>query len=390
MVGLALVEQRIPPQAVDVAVTDFFSRRWRSAWSAFLELEADGLEIDALSAADIIKRNGGDLTVAELTATTAGMVKVNEKIFVDKILAASYGRRRIRELFAEIEKVQRGEIEIENFKPQGSFKSLADILETDVKPALKDLSEGITHRIKTGFEKIDNVIGGGLSMSDVMVVAALTGAGKSAFVLQLATNIAKQNIPVAYVSGEMTDKENGLRLLSQAADFFNLNSVTHIDAQEHYFLNQWLEALKPLPIYFDSTTFDLQSLSKNLKHLVSQTGIKVLILDYLQLFKLAKNDHRQRTERIAEASQEVKRIAMEYGVAVVEVVQFNREGAKSLKTTMHDLEGSSQLEKDASLIFIIDREDDSSEVTLRIVKGRNTGKCAIPGTYKGMTLNFEF
>jgi replicative DNA helicase len=81
---------------------------------------------------------------------------------------------------------------------------------------------------------------------------------------------------------------------------------------------------------------------------------------------------------------------MEFGIAVIEVVQFNREGSKSIKSSMHDLEGSSQLEKDASLIFIIDREEDSSEINLRLVKGRNAAKTQIPGIFRGMTLNFEF
>ena len=115
-----------------------------------------------------------------------------------------------------------------------------------------------------------------------------------------------------------------------------------------------------------------------------------MIIDYLQLFKTDKMSRQKRTERIAEVSQEVKRIAMRFGLAVIEVVQFNREGAKSIKSTMHDLEGSSQLEKDASLIFIIDREENSSEVELRIVKGRNVGKCGIKGSFKDMYLDFEF
>lgn len=405
LIALALTCARIPDGARDVSTTDFHSGINKGLWAAFLELDEEGREIEAFSAYDIFRRDNEfhsrSFKVSDLSRMTDGMIKVNENVFVEKIKNTAARRYAMRELYAAIEKVQSGEVSLETLKtkietidstnqPTGNFKRLGDILETQVKPALEDLRCGITHRISTGFEKIDNVIGGGLSASDVVIVAAQTGAGKSAFVLQLATNIAKQNIPVAFVSGEMSDKENGMRLLSQAAKFFNLNSATHIDEQELKFLNQWLEALKPLPIYFDSTTFDLQSLARSLRRLVASTGIKVLVIDYLQLFKVSKGDQKQRTERIAEVSQEMKRIAMELGIAVIEVVQFNREGAKSIKATMYDLDGSSQLEKDASLIFIIDRDGDSAEVSLRLVKGRNTGKFEIPGSFTGMTLNFQF
>jgi replicative DNA helicase len=115
------------------------------------------------------------------------------------------------------------------------------------------------------------------------------------------------------------------------------------------------------------------------------------VIDYIQLLKLNRVDKHTRTERITECSQEVKRIAMEYGIAVIEVAQFNREGAKSGEPTMHDLEGSSQLEKDTSLIFILDRPNpEQPNVKLRIVKGRNAGTSAIEGFFKGWRLTFDF
>ncbi len=257
---------------------------------------------------------------------------------------------------------------------------------------LADLRHGVTRRISTGFSALDRLVGGGISLSDVVVVAALPGAGKSSFVLQLAAQIAGQGVPVGFLSGEMSNRENALRLLSQMSKTANLNSVTHLGETEFEYLTQWVnhKPFNDLPIYFNSQTSDLHTLSRSLRGMVEEKGLKVLVVDYIQLFRLNRFDRVSRFERIAEVSQEIKRIAMEYGIAVIEVAQFNREGAKSLKTSMHDLEGSSQLEKDASLIFIIDREEDSAGITLRIVKGRNSGKCELRGTFQGALLNFEF
>jgi replicative DNA helicase len=407
LIGLTLLDGSIPVAARELATTDFFDPNHRAVWSAFLELEEGRQEIECLSALEIVKKNNPKIaevfSVSELTDTTFGMVpRTNETVFVSKIKLAAHKRFLMRELSAQIENLSTGgaetlttlkrkldELEIAGDE-RGRFTPLGEILERDVKPALADLSRGITNRISTGFDSIDHNIGGGFTLSDVVVVAALPSAGKSSFVLQLAVNIAKQNIPVAFVSGEMSDKENGLRLLSQAAKVINLNSATHIGENEHKYLTKWADELKQLPIYFDSKTSDLQSIGRSLRLLVEQMGVKVLVIDYIQLFKTSRYDRTSRTERIAECSQEVKRIAMEYGIAVIEVAQFNREGAKSLKTSMFDLEGSGQLEKDASLVFIIDRDENSSDVTLRIVKGRNVAKCELRGEYKGMILNFEF
>ena len=116
-----------------------------------------------------------------------------------------------------------------------------------------------------------------------------------------------------------------------------------------------------------------------------------MIVDYIQLLKLSKTSKAERYERITEASQEVKRIAMRFGICVIEVAQFNREGAKREKPNLSDLEGSSQLEKDISLCFILDRDAvDREKVDLRIVKGRNTGLSTIEGRFTGANLNFEF
>lgn len=403
LIGLALVRGVIPQGAKSLSTEDFYNPAYRSAWRAFLELDEERQPIDPISAHAIIKRDNANAgPISYLSATSDGMPNCNEKVFVDKIKDASVRRHLMKRLTANIGRLEKGEKGIIQSlrreladleyaeEAKGRFRPLSEIIEADVIPALHELRQGRTSKISTGFEAIDRVIGGGISLTDVVLVAGLPGGGKSALVLKLAANIAKQDIPVAFLSGEMSDRENGLRLLSQSASVVNLNSATHIYDDELTNLLEWADALKGLPIYFDSTTYDLQTISASLRGLVEQHGIKVLVIDYIQLLKQTKNDRTKRFERITETSQEVKRLAMEYGIAVIEVAQFNREGAKSGTPGMHDLEGSSQLEKDTSLIFIIDREEQGSNIKLRIVKGRNSGTTEVSGRFDGWKLNFEF
>lgn len=402
LIGLTLVKGYIPFAARGLTTTDFYDRRNRDTWSAFLELAEENRTIEPMSAADIIKRNTNTpISASELLATTTGMTATHENVYVEKIRNASMRRILISKLHDGIQGLVSGDKDIisrlkrefseigEVDTGKGAFVSMAEVVEWEVKPALEDLSHGVTSKIPTGWDAIDRAIGGGLSLSDVVLVAGLPGGGKSAFVLQLASNFAKLGYPVAFVSGEMSNRENGLRLLSQLSGTQNLNSLTHIAADERDFLLKWADEMAKLPIEWNCTTYDLRTLSRNIRAL-SEQGVKVLVIDYIQLYKLDKLSKNQRTERIAETSQEVKRIAMEFGIAVIEVAQFNREGAKSGKPTMQDLEGSSQLEKDTSLIFIIDQIPESQEVALRIVKGRNTGTSTISGVFAGWKLTFNF
>lgn len=402
LVGLVLLDQFLPTEATVLSPEDFYTLQWRQAWSAILEIARNNEPIDALAVHKTLKEQGSNLSVTELLSTTIDLAHLNPQSLVKHISESSNRRKLIKELSATVNQLSVGEVDVTEVKAkiaglretdfQSSFRSLGDILEREVRPALHDLKDGKTRKIPTGFAAIDDAIGGGLSPSDILVVAAMTGAGKSAFALQLASQIAMQNIPVAFASGEMTDKENALRLLSQCAKVMNLNTATKIYETEHEYLNKWLDhdQFTKLPLYFDSKTSDLRTLNRNLKYFVENHGIKVLVIDYIQLFRLDRYEKVSRVERIAEASQEVKRIAMEHGVAVVEVAQFNREGAKSGRPTMSDLEGSSQLEKDASLIFIIDRDQETDDIELRIVKGRNTARSAIRGKFTGAYLLFDF
>ena len=404
LIGLTLVKGYIPAGARSLSTTDFYNRRNRDTWSAFLELSEEGRTVEPLSAIEILKRNSTQVpTASELLANSHDIPPgTSESQFVDKIRNASARRLMISKLHDGIQALVRGDKgvignlrkELDGLEyaeeSKGSFVSMADVVEHEIKPALKDLRQGITNRISTGWPEIDRHIGGGLSLSDILLVVGLPGGGKSAFVLQLASNMAKQGYPVAFLSGEMSNRENGLRMLSQLSKSYNLNSTTHIKESDEGILYPWVDYMAKLPIHWDCRTYDLQTLASSLRSLVAEKGIKVLVIDYIQLFKLNKYDKATRTERIAEASQEVKRIAMEFQIAVIEVAQFNREGALSEKPKMQHLEGSSQLEKDTSLIFIIDRVPDTNQIGIRVVKGRNTGEATIDGLFTGWNLRFDF
>lgn len=289
-------------------------------------------------------------------------------------------------------------LSVESGRADEHFVPLGKVIDGDVLAALENLRYGRSSKIRTGFNQID-LATGGIAPSDVLLVAADTGAGKSALALQMAYQIAHQGIPTAFLAGEMTNGENVLRLLSQLSGVTNLNWLTHITDPEYKLLVEWATSIKNAPIYFEHRISDMQTLRTHLRSLVRRQKVKVLVIDYIQLFKMERLDRRKRNERIAEASQEVKRLANELEIAIIEVAQFNREGAKSAQAGLHDLEGSGQLEKDASLIFLLDLSDGEfedgdrrkyREAKIRIVKGRNVGKGECIGKFYGRSVQFDF
>lgn len=404
LIGQCLVDGKTIP---GLTSTDFYSPVWRDCYSVICELDEEGREVELLGVIEKMRQSRKDLDVSTLSNATYGLVTARSTDkWVEQLRNYATRRYLMRELSKQIdflqnetdvtECVNRLENRIDVVRTElgpkdERFISLAEVIDQEVLPALDSLRQGQTEKIPTGFEVLDHAIGGGLGTSDVAIVAGLPGGGKSAFVLQMAAQIAKRGTPIAFLSGEMTNKENGLRLVSQEADFINLNSICHLYDDQYRNLREWAISLRGLPMYIDHKTSDIQTMGSHLRALVRRKGVKVLFVDYIQLMKLQRIDKRTRHERITEASQEMKRIANELEISVVEVAQFNREGAKNGKPGMFDLESSGQLEKDTSLIFIIDRSEiQPEEITVRIVKGRNTGKAEIRGRFKGETLKFSF
>lgn len=400
---------------------DFYSPLHRRIFAAMHTLYSRHSNIDPILIGEELKKEGSLEAIGGITTITNLTFGIPPFLNVEEYIEIVKQKSTLRELIktctrlsnlayaeeesfeAVISQVQTDINDLclrnETGDSDDRFISLEKIIDNDVMADLADLLAGKSRKIKLGFSGIDIAIGGGISTSDVLLLAADTGAGKSAFALQCAYQTAKQGIPTAFLAGEMTNAENVKRLLSQVSGMMNLNWLTHLTENEYRGLTEWATHIKRLPLFMDHRTSDMQTLGTHLKALVRRHGIKVLVIDYIQLLKMQRVDPRKRNERIAEASQEVKRLANELDIAIIEVAQFNREGAKSARATLHDLEGSGQLEKDASLIFILEleeeelRNDDGRKyrtAKVRAVKGRNVGTNVIEGKFYGRSVLFEF
>ncbi len=422
ILGAILVDNDLMKSAAEsLEAEQFYSPLHRRVFAAMLELHSLQRAIDPIVIGEILKREGSLDAIGGITTITNFSFGLPHFSNIDDYIEIVHKKALSRELIRTCSKIQSDALaedtdatelmitaqnlindlcmRAETGGTSERFETLATIIDRDVYKTLDDLVNQRSRKIKTGFPAVDEAIGNGLTLSDVMLLAADTGAGKSALALQIAYQIAREGTPVAFLAGEMTNGENVNRLLSQVSQITNLNWLTRIDRHEHDHLVEWANYIKQLPLLFDHRTTDLHTLAVHLKSIVRRHGVKVLVIDYIQLLKVNKVEKRNRTERIAEVSQEIKRIAQDLGIAIIEVAQFNREGAKSGEPSLHDLEGSGQLEKDASLICLlsqdpVDRWDEKNRkhrtIKLKIVKGRNAGLGEVNGRFYGASLRFEF
>ena len=211
---------------------------------------------------------------------------------------------------------------------------------------------------RTNFPELDDTLGG-LQKSDLIILAARPSVGKTAFALNLALNIARQNIPVGLFSMEMS--------LDQVVDrFLALESGVSLHHLRTGKLGDGLqdvagacESLRSLPIYVDDTPSpNILQMRAMARRLQTEHGLALLIVDYLQLMS-AKRSYDSPVQQVTEISRGLKGLAKELNVPIVAVSQLSRavEQREGRKPRLSDLRDSGSLEQDADLVMFIHRED---------------------------------
>lgn len=210
---------------------------------------------------------------------------------------------------------------------------------------------------KTGFEKLDAVMTG-LNDTDLIVLAARPGMGKSAFALNLATNVCKKqgSRSVAIFSLEMGKEQLVTRMLASEA-LVNNNSLRSgiIDQNEWKQLAKGADELAKMPIYLDETPGITVPQIKAKARRIQNCGL--VIIDYLQLMS-SPNRHTNRVTEISEITRQLKLMAKELKIPVIILSQLNRgvEGRPDKRPMLSDLRESGSIEQDADIILFLYRD----------------------------------
>jgi replicative DNA helicase len=219
--------------------------------------------------------------------------------------------------------------------------------------------------IATGFEKLDKVTSG-WQPSDLIIIAARPGMGKTAFVLSMARNIAIDfGHPVALFSLEMSSVQLITRLISSETGLSSEKLRTgKLEKHEWEQLSTKVKDLEKAPLYIDDTPslsiFDLRAKARRLS---SQHGIKMIIVDYLQLMTAGGSNGKgggNREQEISTISRNLKALAKELEVPVIALSQLSRAvetRGSSKRPLLSDLRESGAIEQDADIVSFIYRPE---------------------------------
>ena len=214
--------------------------------------------------------------------------------------------------------------------------------------------------ITSGFPSIDRITQGWQN-SDMVVIAARPSMGKTAFSLSMACNIAALGIPCAFFSLEMSKEQIVQRILSMETGI-NSKQIRsgQLSTDEWQHLENFVTPIEGMPIVIDDQaamkTLDFRTKAKNY---VEKYGVKIIIIDYLQMMKSTEKTQNRERE-VAEISSTIKAVAKELNVPVIALSQLNRavesrQGDK--RPTLADLRDSGSIEQDADLVCFIHRPE---------------------------------
>ena len=238
--------------------------------------------------------------------------------------------------------------------------------------------------IPTGFNYLDKMLTG-MGRSDLIILAARPGMGKTSFVLNIATNVAKRGLPVAVFSLEMTKEQLTSRIISAEA---------HIDSQimrsGNIQMDDWdnisraVGEISDLPIYLDDTSSvtvsDIKAKIRRLNQDPNRDNVGLVVIDYLQLMSSGKRNE-SRVQEISEITRNLKIMAKELNVPLICLSQLSRSAekgqGKDARPSLSDLRDSGSIEQDADAVlflyrdFYYNQEEDQTKAECIVAKNRH-------------------
>jgi len=245
--------------------------------------------------------------------------------------------------------------------------------------------------IGSGFNSLDSMLAG-MQDSNLIVLAARPGVGKSAFGLNIARHVAvEEKLPTCVFSLEMSKEELVDRLLVRQGmiDAWKLKTGQLSD-EDFVSLSEAMGVLAEAPLYIDdSTGLTVTEVRTKARRLQVDKGIRFIIVDYLQLMHGTTRDNR--VQEVSEISQGLKNLARELKLPILALAQLSRATeARGGRPKLSDLRESGSIEQDADVVMFLHREDEEMRemLTCSIEKHRNGPTGQFPIYFNGKQVSF--
>jgi replicative DNA helicase len=363
----------------------FYDPRHQKIYGAIQALNLHEKPVDIMTVAEELKRSGeleevgGPAYIVELSSHVASSAHIE---YHGRILAQKFLARQLIQFASMIETEAFDEtIDVDELmqRAEGSLfelsqKNMAQEY-TQIDPIVKQAHElllkaahnqesgGLTG-ISTGFTQLDKITAG-WQPSDLVIIAGRPAMGKTSFALSLAKNIAIDNrVPVAFFSLEMNNVQLVNRLLSNVCSISGSKILSgQLDPADWERFDNNIRKMEGAPIYVDDTPgLSVFELRTKARRLVREHGIKVLMVDYLQLMNANGMRFSSRQEEVSTISRSLKGLAKELNIPVLALSQLNRtveqrDGIEGKRPQLSDLRESGAIEQDADLVLFVHRPE---------------------------------
>lgn len=377
-----MIDKKGVDDIIDILSADvFYKEAHQHIFEAIVKLFEGTQPIDLLTVASQLKKDGnldligGEFYLIQLTQKVSSSAHIE---FHARIILQKFIQRSLIKISSEIiedsydestdvfDLLDTAESKLYEIT-QGNIKRSSETAQNLVIQAKKRIEEiakkeGLSG-VPSGFEKLDKLTSG-WQPSDLVIIAARPGMGKTALTLSMARNMAVEyKIPVAFFSLEMSSVQLITRLISSETGLSSEKLRTgNLQKHEWEQLNVKVKGLEKAPLFIDDTPslsiFDLRAKARRLS---SQHGIKLIIVDYLQLMTAGGSQKGgNREQEISTISRNLKALAKELNVPVIALSQLSRAvetRGGSKRPLLSDLRESGAIEQDADIVSFIYRPE---------------------------------
>lgn len=382
VLGAMMIDKKGVDEVIDILSPDaFYKEAHRYIFESIFKLFENSEPVDLLTVSAQLRKDGkldligGDFYLISLTqrVSSSAHIEFHARIILQKYIQRSLikiSNEIIEEAYDEgndvFDLLDTAEAKLYEVT-QGNVKKSTETAQSLVIQAKKKIEE-ISNKdglsgIPTGFDKLDKLTSG-WQPSDLIIVAARPGMGKTALTLTMARNIAVDfNQPVAFFSLEMSSVQLITRLISSETGLSSEKLRTgKLEKHEWEQLNVKVKTLEQAPLFIDDTpSLSIFDLRAKARRLASQYGIKVIMIDYLQLMTAGGSQKGgNREQEISMISRNLKALAKELNVPVIALSQLSRAvetRGGSKRPLLSDLRESGAIEQDADIVSFIYRPE---------------------------------
>ena len=374
--SISLVQDILRPES-------FYKEAHRIIYDTILSLDSKGDPIDLLTVTNELRKNvqlefvGGPYYLVELTQRVSSSANLE---YHARIVSENFIKRELIKISSEITRdsfdyttdvfdlldhAQQQIFQIVDSNLKKKYASVRDILKEAIREleSKRDNDGGLTG-IPTGFSDLDRMTSG-FQKSDLIIIAARPGMGKTAFMVSAMRNAAVQfGKPVAMFSLEMSSVQLINRLISAEAELMS-DKITKgkLEPFEWQRLHERISNLSSAPIFIDDTpALSIMELRAKSRQLKSQYDIQMIIIDYMQLMRGSDpgKGGTNREQEIATISRGLKGLAKELNIPVIALSQLSRAtetrgGDK--RPMLSDLRESGSIEQDADMVMFLYRPE---------------------------------